>query len=131
MAWAVLLARQLGIFSAPSERDRSWKFIRAAYTWLLVALGMLPFHILYGVLTRQHFAHSYMGAYRHAFTVGFVSLMIMGVAARVVPILAGLDSKRISSLWGPFVLVNIGCAGRVILQILTDFLPNMAYLWSA
>jgi uncharacterized membrane protein YesL len=90
-------------------------------------MGMLPFLILYSVLTRQYFAHSYTGAYRHAFTVGFVSLMIVGVAARVVPILAVLDSKQISSLWGPFILVNIGCAGRVILQVLTDFLPNMAY----
>jgi iron-sulfur cluster repair protein YtfE (RIC family) len=125
--WAVLLARQLGIFSAPAERDRSWKFIRAAYTWLLVALGMLPFFPIYSLLTRQYFAHSYMGAYRHAYTVGFVSLMIMGVAARVVPILAGMDSKKVSPLWGPFILINAGCAGRVVLQILSDFVPSVAY----
>jgi len=45
----------------------------------------------------------------------------------VVPILAGVDSKRISSLWGPFILFNLGCGGRVVLQILTDFIPNAAY----
>jgi NnrS protein len=125
--WAVLLARQLGIFSAPGECDRSWKFIRAAYIWLLIAMGMLPFFPLYGFLTHQFFAHAYMGAYRHAYTVGFVSLMIMGVAGRVVPILAGVDSKRISGLWGPFILINAGCAGRVVFQIFSDFAPATAY----
>ena len=127
LVWAILLARQLGIFSTPTDGDRNWKFIRAAYVWLLIAMSMLPFFPVYGALTHQHFAHSYMGAYRHAFTVGFVSLMIMGVAARVVPILAGVGSKQISSLWGPFILINTGCAGRVVLQVVTDFVPSTAY----
>jgi hypothetical protein len=45
----------------------------------------------------------------------------------VVPILAGIDSGRLSALWGPFILLNIGNAGRVTLQILTDFIPRIAY----
>lgn len=127
LAWAVLLVRQLRIFAQPTERDRSWKFIRAAYAWLLMAMAMMPFFILYGVLTHQGFAHSYMGTHRHAYTVGFVSMMILGVSSRVVPILAGADSKQVSSPWGPFILFNSGNAGRVILQILTDFIPAVAY----
>jgi hypothetical protein len=126
-AWAVLLVKQLRIFSRPAESDRSFKFIRAAHTWLLVAMGMLPFFIVYGVATHQYFAHSYLGAYRHAFTVGFISMMILGVTARVVPILAGVGSKQISSLWGPFILFNVGNIGRVTLQILTDFIPHIAF----
>lgn len=125
--WAALLARQLGVFGQPGNGDRSFKFIRAAYVWLVVATAMMPLFPLYGVLTRQMFAHSYMGAQRHAITVGFISLMILGVSARVVPILAGVDSKRLDSLWGPFLLINLGCAGRVGLQILTDFAPAVAY----
>ncbi len=125
--WPVLLVGQLGIFTRPGQQDRTWKFIRAAYTWLLIAQGMLPFLMVYGVLTHQGFAHSFAGATRHAYTVGFITLMIMGVSARVVPILAGVDSKQVSTLWGPFVLINLGCAGRVVLQILTDFIPNAAY----
>ncbi len=125
--WAVLLVRQLGVFRKPGERDRSWKFVRAAYVWLMIAMAMLPFFPVYGILTGQSFAHSYLGAYRHAFTVGFITLLIMGVASRVTPILAGLDSSRMSSLWGPFALLNLGCAGRVTLQILTDFFPTVAY----
>jgi NnrS protein len=127
LVWAVLLVRQLRIFSQPGERDRSWKFVRASYVWLLIAMVMLPFFPVYGILTHQYFAHSFMGAYRHAFTVGFITLMIMGIASRVVPILAGLDSSRLSSLWGPFILLNLGNIGRVTLQILTDFIPRVAY----
>jgi NnrS protein len=127
LVWAVLVVRQIGIFSKPAERDRSWKFVRASYVWLLVAMAMLPFFPVYGILTHQYFAHSFMGAYRHAFTVGFITLMIMGIAARVVPILAGLDSHQLSSLWGPFILLNAGNIGRVTLQILTDFIPRVAY----
>ncbi|MFB3815170.1 MAG: NnrS family protein [Terriglobales bacterium] len=122
--WAVLLVKQLGIFSRPSQPDRTFKFIRAAYTWLLVSCFMMPFFLLYGRATGQAFAHSYMGAHRHAFTVGFISFMILGVAGRVVPILAGVDGSRISSLWGPFILLTAGNIGRVTLQIATDFTPR-------
>ena len=125
--WAGLLARQLGVFGRPGNTDRSFKFIQAAYVWLIVATVMMPLFPLYGALTHQVFAHSYMGAQRHAITVGFISLMILGVSARVVPILAGVDSKKLDSLWGPFLLINLGCAGRVGLQILTDFAPTAAY----
>ena len=125
--WAVLLARQLNVFSSPSQSDRSFKFIRAAYAWLLVAMFMLPLFPLYGMWTHQLFAHTFMGSHRHAFTVGFVSMMILGVSSRVVPILAGVASERLDSLWVPFWLLNIGCAGRVVLQILTDWIPSVAY----
>jgi hypothetical protein len=125
--WAVLLARQLGIFGRPGNTDRSFKFIQAAYVWLIIATAMMPLFPLYGALTHQVFAHSYMGAQRHAITVGFISLMILGVSARVVPILAGVDSIKLDSLWGPFLLINLGCTGRVGLQILTDFAPAAAY----
>ncbi|HYM75588.1 MAG TPA: NnrS family protein [Candidatus Dormibacteraeota bacterium] len=125
--WAVLLAIQIGVFRRPTQPDRTFKFVRAAYVWLVIACGMMPLFPLYGVLTHQVFAHTYMGSHRHAFTVGFISMMILGVSSRVVPILAGIDAKQMNSLWAPFLLFNAGCAGRVVLQILTDFVPNVAY----
>lgn len=127
VVWAALLVIQLRVFSKASEPDRSLKFIRAAYGWLLLAMAMMPFFLLYGVLTHQGFAHSYRGAHRHAFTVGFISMMILGVSSRVVPILAGVDSRQVNSLWRPFILFNVGNGGRVLLQILTDFFPKVAY----
>jgi hypothetical protein len=45
----------------------------------------------------------------------------MGVAAKVVPTLTGRDPRALSSLWGPFLLVNIGCFLRVSTQTLTDW----------
>jgi hypothetical protein len=125
--WAVLLAKQIGILGKPQRPDRSFKFIRAAYVWLLVAAVMLPLFPVYSAITHQLFAHSWMGAYRHAFTVGFISMMILGVSSRVVPILAGMDGAKLTSLWGPFLLINTGNAGRVLLQILTDWSPKIAY----
>jgi hypothetical protein len=119
--WAVLLVRQLGIFSRPSQPDRTYKFIHAAYGWLLVSCFMMPFFLFYSSFTGQPFAHAYLGAQRHAFTVGFVSFMILGVAGRVTPILAGVDGNHFSRLWVPFVLFNLGCTARVVLQIATDF----------
>jgi hypothetical protein len=31
------------------------------------------------------------------------------------------------SLWVPFILINLGCSGRVLLQVLTDFVPGVAF----
>ncbi|MGH9449463.1 MAG: NnrS family protein [Terriglobia bacterium] len=127
VAWALLLVTQLRIFTRTTQPDRSWKFIRAAYVWLLVAMIMTPLLLPYGSWTGEGFSHAFWGAHLHAFTVGFISMMILGVSSRVVPILAGVDSKQLTSLWGPFILLNAGCAGRVILQILTDSRPGIAY----
>jgi hypothetical protein len=123
------------LFSPPEESDRNLKFLRAAYLWLLLSLSMLVLlpGYQFGLLgrlapdslaARIGFSHAYYGAVRHAMTVGFVSLMIVGVAAKVVPTLNGVDLRRLSALWGPFVLINLGCALRVTTQVLTDFTPG-------
>jgi hypothetical protein len=120
------------VFSEPTDRDRSLKFLRAAYVWLLVSLAMLVLLPVYQLglvvnfapeseAARIGFSHAFHGATRHAITVGFVSLMIVGVSTKVVPTLNGLRSERLSLLWGPFVLINLGCSMRVTGQILTDF----------
>jgi NnrS protein/Domain of unknown function (DUF1858) len=120
------------IFSVPKETDRSLKFLRAAYVWLFVSLAMLLLLPVYqfGLLewwapetqaAHLGFSHAYYGAIRHAITVGFVSMMIVGVAAKVVPTLNGVDVRALPALWLPFVLINVGCSLRVGGQVLTDF----------
>ncbi len=84
-------------------------------------LLLLP---LYQHLAGVPFSHDYYGAIRHAITVGFVSLMIVGMAARAVPTLAGVDRRRLSPLWGPFLLLNLGCLLRLAIQTLTDWSPG-------
>jgi hypothetical protein len=120
------------VFGRAFETDRSLKFLRAAYGWLLISLGMLVLLPAYQFLLLPQlapsseaaalgFSHAYYGAIRHAITVGFISLMIVGVASRVVPTLNGVDIRRLTPLWGSFLLLNLGCALRVVAQTLTDF----------
>lgn len=122
------------IWSTPRETDRSLKFMRAAYAWLYVSLAMLVLLPLYQFVLLPAFApgsgaaamgfsHAYYGAVRHAVTVGFISLMIVGVAAKVVPTLNGVSVHSLPPLWVPFVLINAGCILRVSGQTLTDFVP--------
>jgi hypothetical protein len=130
-ACVVALARGFRVFGRVGEGDRSLKFVRAAYAWLLVSLGMLvalpgyQFAVLPLVnpdaaAVRTGFSHAYYGATRHAITVGFLSLMIVGMAAKVVPVLRGADPKALPRLWVPFILINLGCALRVAGQTATD-----------
>lgn len=116
----VLLIRGFGLFSVEVEHDRSLPFLKAAYFWALVAIALLALLPVYDAVRGVAFSHAYFGGYRHAFTVGFISMMILGVSSKVVPILGGLDPRRLSSLRATFWLVNVGNSMRVLFQILTD-----------
>lgn len=123
---------QFRLFGAvpENERDRSLKFIRAAYVWFIVATAMLVFTPIYnfGIYmpitgSPVPFSHAFFGAYRHALTVGFIMMMIVGVSSKVVPTLSGVDVRGARSLWPTFLLLNLGNLTRVSFQIATDFSP--------
>ncbi|MDX9973297.1 MAG: NnrS family protein [FCB group bacterium] len=129
---SVVFALSLGLHRQALGADRSLKFIRTGYGWLLFSLLMLvllpayQFGLLRAVAPESHaaqigFSHAYYGAIRHAITVGFISLMIVGVSAKVVPMLKGIPGSSLTSLWLPFALLNLGCFLRVSMQTLTDF----------
>jgi uncharacterized protein involved in response to NO len=103
------------------DKDRVEKFIKAAFLWLFISLIMLLATPLYLQLNSLQSSHAYDGAIRHAITVGFISLMIMGYSAKVVPTLNGIDSRSQTALVWPFILVNTGCFLRVVLQSATDW----------
>ncbi|HEX8910777.1 MAG TPA: DUF1858 domain-containing protein, partial [Humisphaera sp.] len=121
---AAMVALPWRLWRPTPEGGRSAKFVRAAYAWLAVSLVMLLLLPAYMKLTGIPFSHAYYGATRHAITVGFVSLMIMGMAAKAVPTLNGVDPRTLPALWGPFLLVNVGCFLRVTTQTLTDVHPG-------
>jgi len=123
---ALLVAWSLRAFTR-GDRDRSSKFIRAAYLWMAVACLMIFAEPFYTRALGLRFSHAYHGAIRHAFTVGFISLMILGVSSKVVPILGGVEARGLPGLWVPFVLVNAGNAMRVTFQVLTDVIPGTAF----
>ncbi|QDV89510.1 NnrS protein [Phycisphaerae bacterium RAS2] len=133
---SIALTFRWGLLAHPAAPDRSSKFVRAAVAWLhtsMILLILAPLYmrtVLPGTQnlsdSGQHaaaigFSHAYYGAVRHAITVGFISLVILGMAAKVVPTLNGIDIRRLSSLWVPFALINVGCFMRVAFQIATDF----------
>jgi hypothetical protein len=128
-AWAIMMLAVLlmilpwRLWRPMPEPGRTGKFVRAAYAWLPLSLLMLLLMPFYHRLVGVGFSHAYFGATRHAITVGFISLMIMGMAAKVVPTLNGVDPQTLGNLRGPFLLVNLGCMLRVATQIATDWTP--------
>lgn len=133
LAVAIGTPRQYRLFGPvpENERDRGLKFIRAAYVWFIIAMAMLVFTPIYNFaiympITGSHvpFSHAFFGAYRHALTVGFIMMMIVGVSSKVVPTLSGVDVRRAPSLWPTFLLLNLGNLTRVSSQIATDFFPS-------
>jgi hypothetical protein len=123
---ALVLAWELRAWTR-GDRDRSTKFIRAAYLWMAVACLMVFVEPFYTRALGLRFSHAFHGAIRHAFTVGFISLMILGVSSKVVPILGGIEARGLPGLWIPFLLINVGNAMRVTFQVLTDVVPGFAY----
>jgi uncharacterized protein involved in response to NO len=123
--WLFLIAAAVSIyafhlFARPARRakvvgvHRSFpSFIRVAYSWLLIATAL-------GICA-AYFDHAngWVGASRHALTVGFISTMVFSVGQRVLPAFAGmrvLYSPRLMLLC--LVLLNLGCALRVSSEIL-------------
>lgn len=126
-AGAAMIAASLRLWGPFKDDDRTNKFLRAAYAWLFVSLAMLLLLPAYQALVHIPFSHAWYGATRHAITVGFVSLMIMGMGARFTAALNAHDRFALSRLVGPFVLVNVGCLLRVTLQVATDWVA-VAYV---
>ena len=119
----LLFLYNLNILSKPEvdfsgmEIEKSYeKFVWAAILWLLVAeIAMMVFTV------QESFAgvpvsHALIGAYRHAVTVGFITMMIFGFASRIIPISQGIKLHSYSLLLWTFILINAGSAIRVIFQ---------------
>jgi hypothetical protein len=77
-------------------------------------------YAVYQAATGTEVAHAYIGAYRHALTVGFISIMILGMASRIIPVFTGVRLYSSSLLLITFVLINTGNALRVLSQPLAS-----------
>ena len=96
------------------------RFIRSSLIWLVVGVSL-------GVLMAATPAAAlYRPAHMHANLLGFVSMMIFGVAYHVVPRFAGapLESERLADLH--LIVANAGLAGMV-----GGFLARPHLLWFA
>ncbi len=106
--------------------DRSYsKTIRAAYVWLIIGvliLGAKPFFKAFS--EPQYLFH---GAANHAIAVGFVTLMIIGYASKMVPTFKGVGMYSIKLSDLSFYLINIGCFLRVSTQIMIGLSKDSYY----
>ena len=99
-------------------------FVRVAYVWLVVAALAGVAASLWDV------SGGIWGASRHAFTVGFVSVMVFSIGQRVLPAFAGgvvLWSPRLMA-WSLTLLVT-GCLLRVSSEILA-YQQYAPWAWS-
>lgn len=109
------------LYERPERPARSHKFVCGAYGWLAAAAVLMVLEPLHLAVIGQPFSHAYTGAIRHAVTVGFISQMIVGVSMHVVARMHGMAEERLASLWSVFLLLNVGNAARVALEVTTDY----------
>ena len=83
---------------------------RSAYAWLVVGLAMLALSALRGASFPE------VSAARHALALGFLTLMVFGVGARLVPALSGGLPLPVPALRWAILLVNAAVALRVAIE---------------
>ncbi|MEO0249980.1 MAG: DUF1858 domain-containing protein [candidate division WOR-3 bacterium] len=96
--------------------DRSHeRFIRVGYAWLAVSLGIALFQLM---TTDPYTLHMLRGAANHGYTVGFVSMLIIGFSMKMIPVFTGNKIWSQTLTKWTFWLLNIGNASRIGFEIL-------------
>jgi hypothetical protein len=129
---AVLMAGSLRLFEPTMQPPKTRGvhptfplFVRIAYAWLVVAA------ILGAAAAVWDVSGGIWGASRHAFTVGFVSVMVFSIGQRVLPAFAAKGP-----LWSPRLMfagllcLVTGCLVRVPSEIIA-YQSDVAWAWTA
>ncbi len=123
LAGLVTVVWAVGIFSPAIARQRlpeparaTRLTVRSAFVWALVGAALLVAYDVRTVTTGPSSSYLEISAARHAFALGFVTLMIYGVAARALPMFVDrrLWSQRVGL--AVITLANAGVALRVVPQ---------------
>ncbi len=111
------------------------RYIQLAFFWLLAGLVLLLLGDLYWRAQGSAPPHAYLGAVRHALTVGFMTTLILGVGQRLLPILGHTLLPWPLLVLPTFVLIAVGNALRVLSEMATlvsaaafDLMPLSAVL---
>lgn len=128
-----ILIYALNVFRRPlfdwSEMDMDTgyqPFMRAGYGWLAVATATGGGLVLFEAVTGTPAARALLGAYRHAITVGFISMMILGYATKIIPVFTGEDLHNPRLTPVVFWLINAGNVMRVFFQPVAVYSGNPA-----
>jgi len=97
--------------------DRSHeRFIRVGYGWLAVSLGIALFQLM---ASDPYTLHMLRGAANHGYTVGFVSMFIIGYSMKMIPVFTGNRIWSSALTNGTFWFLNIGNALRIGFELLS------------
>lgn len=99
------------------QMDRSHeRFIRVGYGWLAISLGIALFQL---VAEDPYSLHLLRGAANHGYTVGFVTMVIIGYSMKMIPVFTGNRIwSSVLTKW-TFWLLNIGNTARIGFEILS------------
>lgn len=122
IVWAIRLFEPSTLPVAEMGTGHGWaRAIRFAYVWLLVGLAVQAIASIRAAVLGSPIAWSTLGAARHALALGFVTLMIVGMASRVIPVFAG------KPLWKAWLvdlatgLIVLSVALRVPIEVLAPY----------
>lgn len=101
--------------AAQRTKKNPWpeRFIRTAYFWLIVA-ATLNFAYSVSAFVGQPVPHAFVASYHHALTVGFFSMMIVGMSMKLVPAFIGVMNRQPMIAGIVFALLLAGNTLRVI-----------------
>jgi hypothetical protein len=110
---------RLGIFGPREERGGTGvrdyeQFILAAYVWLLAAITFEPGWSAGAAMLRTVAPPPVVDFGRHAFTLGFLTQMIIGVATRIVPVITGNQLWSATCTRATYYLLNAAVAVRAL-----------------
>ena len=113
--------------SIQSKRDEQGHaaldlFPLMAFAWLIVSLILMTCGFLYEQSAHVTLHHAYIGAVRHALTVGFMTTLILGVGQRLLPVLDRTVLARPRLVMPVFLLIGIGN----VLRVGTEFATMVA-----
>src|SRR5690606_36087640 len=94
-----------------------------AFFWLVVSFGLMMGGFVYEAFTGSPLPHAYMGAVRHALTVGFMMTLIMGVAQRLLPVRDRTVLALPRLVLPILVLIATGNLLRVSFELAVIFTP--------
>ncbi len=128
IVWALRLFEPSTLPVAEMGTGHGWaRAIRFAYVWLLAGLALQAVASTRAAVMGSSIAWSTLGAARHALALGFVTLMIVGMASRVIPVFAG------KPLWKAWLvdlatgLIVLSVALRVPIEVLAPYGSGVAW----
>lgn len=121
---ALLNLYKLGNIFAHRHRKNAWpeRFVRTAYFWLLFASALNFAYALSSLVGGSPVPHAFVASYHHALTVGFFSLMIVGMSMKLVPAFIGVMNKQPQIAKVLFILLLTGNTLRIVCE-------SMAHLY--